>query len=142
MDFVTDALFDSRRLRALTVVDNCTRERLAITVGPSLKDEDVVRAQARIVAVRGKLRTIKIDSGSEFISKAIDRWTNERGVELDFSRIGKPTDNAKVESLNGRFRPSARTRTGSCYLTMRSAKSRRGASTISRRVPTPLCGGR
>lgn len=104
MDFVADALFDGRRLRALTVVDNYTRECLAIAVGSSLKGEDVVRALARIVAVRGKPRTIKTDNGSEFISKAMDRWAYEHGVELDFSRPGKPTDNAKVESFNGRFR--------------------------------------
>jgi putative transposase len=104
MDFVADALFDGRRLRALTVVDNYTRECLAIDVGSSLKGEDVVNALARIVAVRGKPRTIKTDNGSEFISKAMDRWAYEHGVELDFSRPGKPTDNAKVESFHGRFR--------------------------------------
>src|SRR5690242_18376661 len=94
----------SRRLRALTVVDNYTRECLAIEVGPSLKGEDVVRTLTRITANRGKPRTIKSDNGSEFISKAMDRWAYENGGELDFSRPGKPTDNAKVESFNGRFR--------------------------------------
>lgn len=104
MDFVADALFDGRRLRALTVVDNYTRECLAIEVGQSLKGDDVVNALLRITAERGKPRTIKTDNGSEFISKAMDRWAYENGVELDFSRPGKPTDNAKVESFNGRFR--------------------------------------
>jgi len=104
MDFVADALFDGRRLRALTIVDNYTRECLAIDVGASLKGEDVVTALTRIVAARGKPTTIKTDNGSEFISKAMDRWAYEYGVELDFSRPGKPTDNAKVESFNGRFR--------------------------------------
>ena len=103
-DFVADALFDGRRLRALTVVDNYTRECLAIEVGPSLKGEDVVRALTRVSAVRGKPMTIKSDNGSEFISKAMDRWAYDNGVELDFSRPGRPTDNAKVESFNGRFR--------------------------------------
>jgi len=103
-DFVADALFDGRRLRALTVVDNYTRECLAIEVGPNLKGEDVVRTLMRITAGRGKPRTMKSDNGSEFISKAMDRWAYENGVELDFSRPGKPTDNAKVESFNGRFR--------------------------------------
>ena len=103
-DFVADALFDGRRLRALTVVDDYTRECLAIEVGPNLKGEDVVRTLTRITAGRGEPRTIKSDNGSEFISKAMDRWAYENGVELDFSRPGRPTDNAKVESLNGRFR--------------------------------------
>jgi putative transposase len=104
MDFVADALFDGRRLRALTVVDNYTRECLAIEVGQSLKGEDVVRTLVRITTVRGQPKTIKSDNGSEFISKAMDRWAYGSRVELDFSRPGKPTDNAKVESFNGRFR--------------------------------------
>jgi putative transposase len=104
MDFVADALFDGRRLRALTVVDNYTRESLAIDVGQSLKGEDVVNTLNRIAVYRGLPATIKVDNGSEFISKAMDRWAYERGVELDFSRPGTPTDNAKAESFNGRFR--------------------------------------
>jgi len=104
MDFVADALFDGRRLRALTVVDNYTRESLAIDVGQNLKGDDVVNTLNRIATYRGLPTTIKVDNGSEFISKVMDKWAYERGVELDFSRPGKPTDNAKVESFNGRFR--------------------------------------
>jgi len=104
MDFVADALFDGRRLRALTVVENYSRESLAIDVGQSLKGEDVVDTLNRITAERGLPATIKVDNGSEFISKVMDKWAYERGVELDFSRPGTPTDNAKVESFNGRFR--------------------------------------
>lgn len=104
MDFVADALYDGRRLRALTIVDNYTRESLAIEVGQSLKGEDVVATLMAIGAQRGLPATIKVDNGSEFISKAMDKWAYEHGVELDFSRPGKPTDNAKVESFNGRFR--------------------------------------
>lgn len=58
----------------------------------------------KITAVRGAPRTIRVDNGPEFISKALDRWAYENGVTLDFSRPGKPTDNAFVESFNGRFR--------------------------------------
>lgn len=104
MDFVADALFDGRRLRTLTVIDLFTRECLAIEVGQSLKGEDVVSVLDRITAARGWPGTIKVDNGSEFISKAMDRWAYEQGVELDFSRPGRPTDNAQVESFNGRFR--------------------------------------
>lgn len=57
-----------------------------------------------IVTQRGKPQTIKSDNGSEFISKVMDKWAYERGIELDFSRPGKPTDNAMVESFNGRLR--------------------------------------
>jgi putative transposase len=104
MDFVADALYDGRKLRMLTVVDLYTRECLAIDVGPSLKGEDVVRVLGAITQWRGLPGTIKTDNGSEFISKVMDRWAYERGVELDFSRPGKPTDNATVESFNGRLR--------------------------------------
>ena len=104
MDFVSDALFDGRRLRALTVVDTYTREALAIDVDQGIKGEQVVETMARIAATRGSPRTIRVDNGPEFISKALDRWAYENGVTLDFSRPGKPTDNAFVESFNGRLR--------------------------------------
>lgn len=122
MDFVSDALFDGRRLRALTVVDGYTCESLAIEVGQSLKGEDVVRVLERITADRGWPGTIKVDNGSEFISKAMDRWAYEHGVELDFSRPGKPTDNAKIESFNGRFREECLN--AHWFLSLEDAKSK------------------
>jgi putative transposase len=104
MDFVSDALFHGRRLRALTVVDAFTREALAIEVDQAIKGEQVVAAMTRITSIRGAPRTIQVDNGPEFISKALDRWAYENGLTLDFSRPGKPTDNALVESFNGRLR--------------------------------------
>jgi putative transposase len=104
MDFVSDALFDGRRLRALTVVDAFTREALAIDVDQDIKSEQVVAAMVRIASMRGAPQTIRVDNGPEFISKALDRWAYENGVTVDFSRPGKPTDNAFVESFTGRLR--------------------------------------
>jgi putative transposase len=105
MDFVMDALFDGRRFRALTLVDNFSRECLEIEVGASLKGEDVVHVMERMKLVRGSLpKRIKVDNGSEFISKALDKWAYQNNVALDFSRPGKPTDNAFIESFNGSFR--------------------------------------
>ena len=104
MDFVSDALFDGRRLRALTVVDAYTREALKIEVDQGIKGEQVVFAMGEIAAIRGAPKTIRVDNGPEFVSKALDRWAYENGVTLDFSRPGKPTDNAFVESFNGKFR--------------------------------------
>jgi putative transposase len=104
MDFVSDALFDGRRLRALTVVDAHTREALAIDVDQGIKGEQVVEAVTRIAALRGAPKAIRVDNGPEFVSKALDRWAYENGVTLDFSRPGKPTDNAFAESFNGRLR--------------------------------------
>jgi putative transposase len=105
MDFVSDALFDGRRFRALTLVDNFSRECLEIEVGTSLKAEDVVRVMERMKFTRGVVpQRIKLDNGSKFISKALDKWACQNKVVLDFSRPGKPTDNAFIESFNGSFR--------------------------------------
>lgn len=90
MDFVRDALFDGRRFRALTIVDNYSRECLEIEVGQSLKGEDVVRVMERLKHMRGVVpERIKVDNGSEFISKAFDKWAYENHVILDFSRPEK-----------------------------------------------------
>jgi putative transposase len=105
MDFVSDQLFDGRRFRALTLVDNYSRECLEIEVGQSLKGFDVVAVMERIKERRGIVpQRIQVDNGSEFISKALDHWAYENEVTLDFSRPGKPTDNPFIESFNGSFR--------------------------------------
>jgi putative transposase len=104
MDFVCDSLFNGRRFRALTIVDNYSRECLAIEVGQSLKGGDVVGVMDRLVALRGRPERIQCDNGSEFISKVMDKWAYEHDVIIDFSRPGKPMDNALVESFNGSFR--------------------------------------
>ena len=92
------------RRRALTVVDTYTREALAIDVDQGIKGEQVVEAMTRIASTRGSPKSIRVDNGPEFISKALDRWAYDNGVTLDFSRPCKPTDNAFVESFNGRLR--------------------------------------
>ena len=105
MDFVSDQLFDGRRFRALTLVDNYSRECLEIEVGQNLKGIDVVAVMERIKVVRGVVpQRIQCDNGSEFISKALDKWAYDNQVTLDFSRPGKPTDNPFIESFNGSFR--------------------------------------
>jgi len=104
MDFVSDGLFDGRRFRSLTVVDNFSRECLGIWVDQSIKGEDVVRFMERISWQRGTPERVFLDNGPEFIGKALDKWAYENQVTLDFSRPGKPTDNAFIESFNGSFR--------------------------------------
>ena len=104
MDFVADALFDGRRFRALTVVDNFTKESLAIEVDQQLKGEDVVAAMERLRHQRDLPQRIQTDNGSEFISIVMDRWAYDHGVTMDYSRPGKPTDNPFIESFNGSFR--------------------------------------
>ena len=104
MDFVADQLADGRRFRALTVVDIYTRECLAIECEQRLKGEDVVLVLNRIKTHRGVPKMLYGDNGSEFSSQAMDLWAYQNGVRIAFSRPGKPTDNAFVESFNGTFR--------------------------------------
>lgn len=104
MDFVSDALFDGRRLRALTVVDAYTRKALAIEVDQGIKGEQVVEVMTRLALLRGAPSAIRVDNGPEFVSKALDRWAYANSVTLDLSRPGKPPDNAFVEAFNGRLR--------------------------------------
>jgi putative transposase len=104
LDFIADQWGDGGRFRALTVVDIYTRESLAIEAGQSLKGEDVVMVLNRIVLQRGAPQVLFWDNGSEFASQAMDLWAYRNGVRIDFSRPGKPTDNAFVESFNGTLR--------------------------------------
>ncbi len=104
MDFVSDALFDGRRFRALTIVDNFTRECLAIDVAQSLRGDDVVSTLQQLRDTRALPARIQADNGPEFISMALDRFAYEHGITLDYSRPGKPTDNPFIESFNGSLR--------------------------------------
>jgi putative transposase len=104
MDFVHDQLATGRKIRVLTVID--TYSRYVPTLDPrfSYRGEDVVRTLETVCTRIGHPKTIRVDQGSEFISRDLDLWAYQRGVTLDFSRPGKPTDNAFIEAFNGRFR--------------------------------------
>ena len=105
MDFVSDQLFDGRKFRALTLVDNYSRQCLFIKVGQSLKGTDVVAALEELKQTKGIIaQRLQTDNGSEFISKELDKWAYENNVTMDYSRPGKPTDNPFAESFNGSFR--------------------------------------
>src|SRR5207248_947753 len=104
MDFVHDQLFDGRKIRVLTIVDTFTRLSPAIEVRQNFRGIDVVDTLERVRQEIGCPKTIRLDNGPEFISKELDLWAFMRGVTLDFSRPGQPTDNAFIESLNGKFR--------------------------------------
>ena len=98
MDFVHDQLFDGRKIRVLTIVDTFTRLSPAIEVRQNFRGIDVVDTLERVRQEIGCPKTIRLDNGPEFISKELDLWAFMRGVTLDFSRPGKPTDNAFIES--------------------------------------------
>lgn len=104
MDFMSDELCCGQRIRLLTLVDNFTRESLAIDVNTHIGGHRVVEILQGISLARSLPRTIRVDNGPEFISNVLDQWAYLNGVELDFSRPGKPTDNAFIEAFNGRLR--------------------------------------
>jgi len=104
MDFMTDELYDGRRIKILTLVDNFTRESLAIEVADRLGGQRVVEVLMRVIETKGLPETIRTDNGPEFTSKMLDQWAYLNGVKLDFCRPGKPTDNALIEAFNGRLR--------------------------------------
>ena len=104
MDFVHDQLFDATKVRLLTMLDTFTK--FSPTIEPRLawRGSSVVEVLEKVCRQYGFPRTIRVDQGPEFISKDLDLWAYRRGVILDFSRPGKPTDNAFIESLNGKLR--------------------------------------
>ena len=104
MDFVADWLIGGRRLRCLTIVDDCTRECLAIEVDTSLPGLRVQAVLDRLADTRGLPQSITVDNGPEFDSKVLDQWAYRTGVQLSFIRPGKPNENAYIESFNGKFR--------------------------------------
>ena len=104
MDFVSDGLADGRRLRCLTIVDDCTRECLAIEVDTSITGTRVKIVMERLADTRGLPRSITVDHGPEFEGQVLDAWAYAAGVQLAFIRPGKPNENAYIESFNGKFR--------------------------------------
>lgn len=104
MDFMADNLFAGQKIRLLTMVDNYTKISPCIEVKQNFKSVDVVKALERTTLIYGLPKMIKVDNGPEFISKELDLWAYSKGVKLDFSRPGRPTDNAFIESFNARVR--------------------------------------
>jgi len=104
MDFMADQTFDGKKLRILTIVDNHSRVSPSIGVRFRYTGYDVVKTLEDARKAYGVPRTIRVDNGPEFVSKELDLWAYSNGVTLDFSRPGKPTDNAFIEAFNARVR--------------------------------------
>ena len=106
MDFMHDRLMGDRRqpFRILTVVDIVTRECLALEVASGFRAASVIGVLSRVVERRGAPTAIRCDQGTEFTAEALDQWAYANKIELDFSRPGKPTDNAFIESFNASVR--------------------------------------
>lgn len=104
LDFVSDALTDGRRFRILAVVDDFTRECLALVADTSLSGLRVVRELDAIIARRGQPQTIVSDNGTELTSMAILAWSQRTAIGWHYIAPGKPMQNGFIESFNGRLR--------------------------------------
>ena len=104
LDFVHDQMTDGRRFRILAVVDDCTRECLALVPDTSISGQRVARELEAIVARRSLPTAIVSDNGTELTSNAILAWSDERSVAWEYIQPGKPVQNAVAESFNGRLR--------------------------------------
>ncbi len=122
MDFVADQLFDGRPIRILAVLDAHTREALSVAPRANFRAFDVVAELTRLARGRGRPKTLKVDNGPEFAGRLLDQWAHLNGVEIDFSRPGRPTDNAHVEAFNARLR--AECLNASWFLSVADARDR------------------
>lgn len=104
MDFVHDQLATGQKLRVPTIVDTFSRFCPALVPRLTFRGADVVEVLERVGREAGLPTAIRVDQGTEFVSRDLDLWAYQHGVMLDFSRPGKPTDNAFIEAFNGRFR--------------------------------------
>lgn len=104
MDFVSDQLFDGKRIRLFALMDAYTRESLCIEVDTSLPGKRVARALDRMRDLRGLPQKIVVDNGPEFTGKVMDQWAFENGVDLHFIEPGKPMQNGYIESFNDKLR--------------------------------------
>lgn len=104
MDFIADTMMDCRKFRIFTLIDECTRESLALEIDTSLNGNRVARVLDQVIERRGRPEMIRCDNGSEFTGKALYEWSKRNGVLLYFIDPGKPTQNPYIESFHSRFR--------------------------------------
>ena len=103
-DFVFDACANGQKLKCLTVVDEWTRESLAIDVAGSIRSKRVIEILSQLVSLHGAPRYMRSDNGPEFVATAVLRWLTDEGIETAHIAPGKPWQNGTDESFNGRFR--------------------------------------
>jgi putative transposase len=103
-DFVFDACADGRQLKCLTVIDEFTRECLAIDVAGSIRSRRVIEVLGRLTSERGAPRFLRSDNGPEFVSRAILEWLADEKIDTALNDPGKPWQNGADESFNGKFR--------------------------------------
>ena len=138
MDFVHDALLDGRPFRVLTVVDQWSRWSPILEVAQGMSGKAVAEALDQAIARHGKPRSITVDHGTEFTSRALDDWAYRRGVLLDFIRPGKPVENGFIESFNGKLRDECLN--ANQFLSIEDARSKIEAWRVDYNVHRPHSG--
>jgi len=121
LDFVSDQFTDCRRFRVLTVIDDCTRECIALVADTSLSGKRVARELSQLILQRGVPKMVVSDNGTEFTSNAILNWANEAKVEWHYIAPGKPTQNGFIESFNGKLRDELLN--GEIFYSLKEAKA-------------------
>lgn len=104
IDFMADALYDRRRFRALTIIDEGNREALAIEVGTSIPAARVTRVLDELIAVHGRPAAVRVDNGPELLAEVFVDWCATRGVVIQYIQPGKPDQNAYIERFNRSYR--------------------------------------
>lgn len=104
MDFMSDSMVGNRKFRTFNVIDDCTREALAIEADTSISAKRVVRILDKIIEQRGKPTTIRTDNGPEFTSQELEFWCKEKGITMQFIQPGRPMQNGYIERFNRLYR--------------------------------------
>jgi putative transposase len=104
MDFMCDTMVGNRKFRTFNVLDDCSREALAIEVDTSLSSRRIIRTLDRVIEQRGKPSAIRADNGPEFTSKDLELWAKDRGISIQYIQPGKPTQNGYIERFNRLYR--------------------------------------
>lgn len=104
MDFMCDTMVGNRKFRTFNLMDDCSREALAIEVDTSLSSKRIIRTLDRVIEQRGKPTTLRADNGPEFTSKDLELWAKDRGITIQYIQPGKPTQNGYIERFNRLYR--------------------------------------
>lgn len=104
MDFMSDSMIGNRKFRTFNVMDDCSREALAIEIDTSLSSKRIIRTLEQVIEKRGKPETVRTDNGPEFTSKDFELWCREKQITIQFIQPGKPMQNGYIERFNRLYR--------------------------------------
>jgi putative transposase len=104
MDFMSDSMMGGRKFRTFNVMDDCTREALAIEVDTSLSSKRIIRTLNRTIDMHGKPAAVRVDNGTEFTSNDFELWAKENGITIQYIQPAKPMQNGYIERFNGLYR--------------------------------------